>query len=78
MARFKKLDNMIYYKQCRLVKHAATQVAWIPEIFAVIGKYLRLGDDNGWRVSSIGGRMESGYLFRHNRDYLTQRRASDI
>lgn len=69
---------MTYYKQCRLTKGVATQVAWIPEAFAAIGKFLRIGSDNGWRVSSIGGRMESGYLFRHERDYLTQRRASDI
>lgn len=70
---------MTHYKQCRLVKDGTrTQVAWIPEAFAVVGKILRLGFDDGWRVASIGGRMESGYLFRHNRDYLTQRRASDI
>lgn len=69
---------MTYYKQCRLVKIATTQVAWIPEVFAVIGKFLRIGDDNGWRVESAGPRKDGAYLFRHERDYLTQRRASDI
>lgn len=69
---------MDYYRQCTLTKGQTSEVAWIPEKHAVLNKYLRIGDDNGWQVTSVGGRKNGDYLKEHERDYLTQRRASDI
>jgi hypothetical protein len=59
-------------------------VAWIPEEFAVLGKHVRLKDVRGhsgwtnWIVVNTGTKLESQYVFDHERDYITQRKASDI
>lgn len=41
------------YKQCLLVRSTAEQVAWIPEHLAKLGKYLRIQEQNGWRVAAV-------------------------
>ena len=38
------------YTQVLLKRGAETQVVWVPSEFAVVGKYLRLRGDDGWRV----------------------------
>lgn len=47
-----------FYRQCRMIKQTESgrqdQVAWIPEKFAQKGKYVKLKDDNGWQVMSVG------------------------
>lgn len=53
-------------------------MAWIPESFAKVGKFLRVGDSDGWQVIHAHSRQSEEYLMRHERDYLTERRASDI
>lgn len=68
----------MYYKQCKLIKGTTSQTAWIPEKFAVVGKFLKIKSDDGWQVMSIGGRLSEEYVKEHERNYLTQRRASDI
>jgi len=68
-----------FYKQCKLTRNTTSEVAWIPERFAVVGKYLEIQDDNGWQVSSVSNhRVDGVYLKEHERNYLTQRAASDI
>jgi hypothetical protein len=53
------------YKQCILEKNkesgvstqtaaVSRQIAWIPSKFAVVGKLVKLKDENGWRVVSVG------------------------
>jgi methionine salvage enolase-phosphatase E1 len=32
---------------------------------------------NGWRVDEVGARVPEDYVSRHERDHLTQARASD-
>lgn len=66
------------YKQCRLQRLKTEMTSWIPSQFAVVGKYLRIKGQNGWRVISVGGTLSGKYLLKHERDYLTQREASDI
>jgi hypothetical protein len=69
----------IYYRQCTLKKGPTVQVAWIPEQFAKKGKYLRIGDDNGWLVVEAGTRRISGqYLMEHEREYLNHRNVTDV
>lgn len=79
---------MIYYRQCTFVKEAegstTSQVAWIPEKYAVLGKSLYFGKKTNnpqelWVVSSVGDvRLSEKYILEHERDYKTQRTASDI
>jgi len=54
------------------------QVAWIPSEFAKEGKILRIGKQDGWRVLETGAQMPSEYVLEHERNYRTQREASDI
>jgi len=54
-------------RQCILNKSNRWQTAWIPRQFAVKGKYLKIHDENGWRVMSVGTFQERvelphGYL----------------
>ena len=72
-----------FYKQCQLGRGQQVDVAWIPEQFAVLNKYLRIkkedGEENGWQVKTVGAnRVNGAYLKEHERNYLTQREASDI
>lgn len=70
---------MQYYKQCTMTKNETSQVAWIPEEFAKVGKFLRLEDDNGWEVTSVGThRLNGQYIMDHEREYLRHRRVTDI
>lgn len=71
-----------YHRQCDLVKGNDRTTTWIPEMFAKVGKTLKLQDgdgwDEGWVVSSVGVRLESSKVKDNSRDYLRQRKASDI
>ena len=73
-----------FYKQCTLTKGTSSEVAWIPEQYAVQDKYLLIdtkpeGDEDGWHVGVVGSnRVDGAYLKEHERNYLSQREASDI
>ena len=79
---------MIYYRQCTYqtdTENGYTQgVAWLPEKYAVVGKRIYFGKktknpDRIWTVVSVGdNRKSEDYVMRHERDYKTQRQASDI
>ena len=70
-----------FYRQCRLAKGNARQVAWIPEKFAVAGRYLRLTEagvsEDGWQVTGIGARLTEAYVRERSQDYKHTRQASD-
>ncbi len=65
-----------FFCQCKLVRGTTTQVTWIPDSFAKIGKYLKIHGEDGWQVSSVYDRVARHEL--RERDYLHQREASDI
>ena len=75
---------MIYYRQCQLKKGSSIMVSWVPEEFCIEGKFLKLKDhdkewEDGWKVICVSeNRVDDPYLRTHERDYLTQRKASDI
>lgn len=85
-----KSNKQTWYKQCTLSSPAAdgsgkhVQVAWIPEQFAVVGRKVYFGKKTAsperiWEVDSASDNRISGdYLGERERDYLTQRAASDI
>jgi hypothetical protein len=72
------------YRQCQLTKDNKKRVAWIPSKFALVGKVIKIKDDNGeWNDGWIVERASSNevcedYLVEHERDYKHQREASDI
>lgn len=41
------------YIQCALQKNTSHHMAWIPEKFAVKGKFIRIEDDDGWEVVGV-------------------------
>ena len=79
---------MEYYKQCEYESETENgllkAVAWLPEKFAVVGKKIYFGNktenpERIWTVTSVGDiRMSEKYVREHERDYKTQREASDI
>ena len=73
----------VFYKQCTLKRGTQGDVRWIPEKFAVVGKYIKVKvdgvEEDGWLVVEAGtNRVDGAYLKEHERNYLTQREASDI
>jgi|LakMenEpi03Aug12_release.lakeMendotaPanAssembly.Ray.scaffolds.fasta_scaffold645858_1 hypothetical protein len=67
------------YKQCTLSKKNATQVAYIPAKYAILGKYLRIGDDNGWKVETVSSHFQTSEENNvRSQDYRRTREASDI
>lgn len=83
--RLKK--KKVYYKQCKLQKGLFHTTSWIPEKFAVKGKYVKLKRegatgikkwDNGWLVVEVGSRMKEEEVLVRSQDYKHQRKASDI
>jgi hypothetical protein len=69
---------MQMHTQCRMQRGSIYTIAWIPSKFAVVGKWLKLRGENGWHVLMAGHTLPSDYVRDHERDYLTQREASDI
>lgn len=75
------------YKQCKfkMVGGDRFHHAWIPVQFAVKGKILNFRNTDGmwgkpsWEVISVGDMtIEDGFVRELERDYLHQRKASDI
>lgn len=74
---------MDQYKQCVLHRKVGDAVivdqSWIPSEFAVRGKFLEIGGENGWQVAVVGSIMATAEeVNRDSRDYTRQREASDI
>jgi hypothetical protein len=57
------------YRQCELRRRNTVQVAWIPESFAGLGKYLRLGGEDGWLVTAVYRGGGVGVHCDDNRDF---------
>jgi len=67
------------YQQCKLNKNGVTQTAWIPEKFAVKGKFLEIKDDNGWQVEEIYDfKVSEKEILKRSRDFKKTRNASDV
>lgn len=67
------------YKQVKLTKNNVFVTVWIPEHFAHVGKYLKIKDEDGWQVLEVyQARISQEQLSEYERDYLHQRKMSDI
>lgn len=53
---------MAHFVQCELQKLNKVMIAWIPSMFARVGKFLELNGDNGWKVNSVHGKIENDYI----------------
>jgi hypothetical protein len=59
------------------------RTSWIPEVFAKVGNILKLRAKDGrwtdgWRVISASPPMDAQTVEANERNYLRQRKASDI
>ena len=52
--------------------------SWLPEKFAKVGKYVKLKDDDGWKVVEVFSIMDSKKVQERSIDYRNQRKVSDI
>jgi hypothetical protein len=68
----------MFYRQCLLKKKNSYLTSWLPEKFAKCGKYIKLIDDDGWKVMAVWSRLSEKEVMENSRDYLSQRAASDI
>lgn len=76
----------VFYKQCILQKRKGIkpevitqQTAWIPEVFAHVGRLVELKGDNGWEVVAVAQqRLDAETVSEQSQDYKHQRKASDI
>jgi hypothetical protein len=74
------------YIQCSLVKNKSIHhMAWIPEKFAVIGKFIKIKQDDGtwddgWEVTGDGERkiLTAKDADQQSQLYKKTRKASDI
>jgi hypothetical protein len=48
----------MFYRQCSLERKGTKTTSWIPEEFAKVGRVLRLKDEDGWVVTSVGDRLD--------------------
>jgi hypothetical protein len=75
---------MSFYRQCELMKGATKQVAWVPVAFCKVGTNVELLNETsqfekGWKIANVFTlRQDGDYLKEHERDWKTQRKASDL
>ncbi len=67
------------YTQCELRKDNRVDVAWIPDIYATVGKCLVIQDEDGWIVTSVFENSTSEYeeVNFNSRDWARTRKYSD-
>ena len=57
---------MKYFKQCQLTRGETSQVAYIYEQYAKLGKILKIKDEDGWVISRVGEmRIGEDYLKKY-------------
>lgn len=77
------------FRQCSMDKKTKdgkkTVVSWIPEKYAIKGKYISLENretgvcEDGWKVVLVGTvRLSADQVSKRSQDYKNQRKVSDI
>ena len=77
---FLKGQLMEFYRQCVLQSGTTQTVGWIEERGARVGLHVTLEDYPGqlWKVMEVNGRLAKDFVFERERDYLNQRKTSDV
>jgi len=70
-------------RQCIFVKDKENgqsyQTAWIPAKFSILGKVVKLKEEDGWKIIAVGYCLQmSDYVDDRGQDYKRTRKASDI
>ena len=70
----------VRYVQCALKRINSHQMAWIPEQFAVVGKFLKIKAENGWEVVGVsdGKSRSAAEANEASQLYKKTRKASDV
>ena len=71
------------FVQCNLQKGNVTEVSWIPERYAVIGKFLKIKNnkgewEDGWQVTATFGKRLETEVIAASQFYRHHREATDI
>jgi len=66
------------YRQCILRKDTTETTSWLPEKYAIKGKFLKLKIDDGWEVIEVGASMSEKEAMARSQDYNKTRKATDI
>jgi hypothetical protein len=66
------------FKQTTLQNGNRSKTVWIPDKYAVVGKVLRLMQEDGWTVTGVYGSRTRREVHERGRDHLRTRQASDI
>lgn len=72
------MKEATYFRQCILDRGETQQVVWIPQCFAVAGKYLRIKGENGWKVRCVGLEMDWDTLSVASREHRYHREVTDV
>jgi hypothetical protein len=77
------MNKETFYRQCHLKRHDGwEQTSYIPEPFCVVGKVLKLRENDewtdGWKVISAGERRSEEWVEIQSRLYLKTREVTDI
>jgi hypothetical protein len=71
-----------FYCQCTLRKGNTSQVAWIPQCFAEVGRIVQIRNgeawDDGWVVDFASTPLDAETVEKNERNYRKQRKASDV
>lgn len=72
-----------FYIQCQLKRGTTQQVSWLPEKYAIKGKFLELKEndkwENGWEVMSLGNKIDGEFLIKVlHMSHKRTREASDV
>jgi hypothetical protein len=56
------------FRQCELRRNNTFQIVWLPEQFACRGAWLKLSDEDGWKVEKVYARSDGHGLNADGRD----------
>jgi len=70
--------------QCKLQNGNRFLVSWIPEKYAIRGKYLKIKDrqtdkwEDGWQVLDVGVKMPYEFIVNRSEDHKKMKEVSDV
>lgn len=59
-------------------KGTRRSVVWVPEKYAVLGKVVKLIEEDGWEIIEVYNTRPSAEVNERSQDYKKTRKASDI
>ncbi len=77
-SRVRAAAKFMRYKHCLMLRGTTYQMAWIPEKFATVGKYVKLKDQDGWKIEQAYTSAPEDYVLSHRDDHMHTREFSDI